>query len=109
MPSLLRPGQSAQTLVVFQNVGGTTWTGGGPNPFRLGAQNPQDNSTWGQNRVELPYDVAPGEEVEFQFPVAAPTTPGTYHFQWRMVQDGVIWFGDFTSNIPVVVAPCCDR
>jgi Ig-like domain from next to BRCA1 gene len=105
MPSLLRPGQTAQALVAFQNVGGTTWTSGGPNPFRLGAQNPPDNSTWGQNRVELPHDVAAGDEVVFQVPVTAPTAPDTYHFQWRMVQDGVIWFGDLSTDVPVVVAP----
>jgi Ig-like domain-containing protein len=105
MPSLLRPGQTAQALVAFQNVGGTTWTSGGANPFRLGAQNPQDNSTWGLNRVELPHDVAPGDEVVFQVPITAPAAPGTYHFQWRMVQDGVIWFGDFSTDVPVVVAP----
>ena len=24
---------------------------------------------------------------------------GTYNFQWRMVQDTVGWFGDFTTNV----------
>lgn len=104
-PSPMTPGQSAQAWVRFQNLGGTTWTSGGANPFRLGAQNPQDNSTWGTNRVELPHDVAPGDEVTFSFPITAPTAPGTYHFQWRMVQELVTWFGDFSADLPVVVAP----
>jgi hypothetical protein len=103
--SPLRPGQVAQAQVTMQNLGGTTWTAAGANPFRLGAQNPQDNSTWGLNRVELPQDVAPGDEVTFSFSITAPTAPGTYHFQWRMVQELVTWFGDFTADVPIVVAP----
>jgi Ig-like domain from next to BRCA1 gene len=105
VPSPLVPGQVAQAEVTMQNLGGTTWTSTGANPFRLGAQNPQDNSTWGPNRVELPQDVAPGEEVTFRFPVTAPSAPGTYDFQWRMVQELVTWFGDFSADIPVVVSP----
>jgi hypothetical protein len=104
LSTLLTPGQATTATVRFQNVGGTSWTAGGANPFRLGSQNPQDSSTWGLNRVELPHDVPPGDEVTFQFPITAPTTPGIHHFQWRMVQDGVTWFGDFTTDIPVVVA-----
>jgi hypothetical protein len=105
VPSPLTPGQVAHAQVTMQNLGGTTWTAAGPNPFRLGAQNPQDNSTWGLNRVELPHDVAPGDEVVFTFAITAPVTPGTYHFQWRMVQELVTWFGDFTADAPIVVAP----
>ena len=105
VPSPLVPGQSAQAQVTMQNLGGTTWTSTGSNPFRLGAQNPQDNSTWGLNRVELPHDVAPGDEVTFSFPITSPAAPGTYHFQWRMVQELVTWFGDFTADVPVIVAP----
>jgi hypothetical protein len=102
--SPLTPGQSSTAVVVLQNIGGTTWVAGSANPFRLGTQNPQDNATWGRNRVELPHDVAPGDEVSFEFPITAPSTPGTYHFQWRMVQEGITWFGDFTNDVPVVVA-----
>jgi hypothetical protein len=103
--SPLRPSQVAQAQVTMQNLGGTTWTAAGANPFRLGAQNPQDNSTWALNRVELPQDVARGDEVTFSFSITAPTAPGTYHFQWRMVQELVTWFGDFTADVPIVVAP----
>jgi hypothetical protein len=105
VPSPLAPGQTAWASVTFQNLGGTTWTSGGSNPFRLGAQNPQDSSTWGLNRIELPHDVAPGDEVTFSFPITSPAAPGTYHFQWRMVQELVTWFGDFSADVPVVVAP----
>jgi hypothetical protein len=101
--SPLLPGTVVSTTLTFENIGGTTWTSGGANPFRLGAQNPQDNTTWGTNRVELPHDVAPGEQVSFPMQLTAPTTPGTYHFAWRMVQEGITWFGDTSPDIPVVV------
>jgi hypothetical protein len=105
VPSPLTPGQVVQAEVTMQNLGGTTWTAGGSNPFRLGSQNPQDNSIWGLNGVEVPHDVAPGDEVTFYFTVTAPSVPGTYHFQWRMVQELVTWFGDVTADVPIVVAP----
>jgi Ig-like domain from next to BRCA1 gene len=103
--SPLVPGQSAYASVTMQNLGGTTWTSTVANPFRLGSQNPPDNSTWGFNRVELPHDVAPGDEVTFDFWVTAPATAGRYSFQWRMLQEGITWFGGSTIDQPVVVAP----
>ncbi len=103
VPSSMMAGQSYDVSVTMRNTGTTTWTSGGPNPYRLGAQNPQDNSAWGTNRVELPSEVPPGAQVTFNFPVTAPTTPGRYDFQWRMVQELVEWFGDFTINVSVDV------
>src|SRR5437763_8467932 len=85
----------------MRNTGGTTWTTAGW--YNLGSQNPQDNFTWGMARVGLPGSVAPNSEVTFNFNVTAPSTPGTYNFQWRMVQDAVEWFGDFTTNATVSV------
>jgi hypothetical protein len=35
----------------------------------------------------------PGQNVTFNFNVTAPSTPGMYNFQWKMVQDFVEWFG----------------
>ncbi|MDO8682740.1 MAG: glycosyl hydrolase, partial [Armatimonadota bacterium] len=48
---------------------------------------------------------APGQQKTFTFIVTAPSTAGTYNFQWRMVQDGVQWFGDLTPNVAVTVIP----
>jgi Ig-like domain from next to BRCA1 gene len=101
----LVPGQTVNVQVVMQNLGGTTWTASGANPFRLGSQNPQDNATWGLQRVNVQGTVAPGAEATFNFQITAPTAPGTYNLQWRMVQEMVNWFGDFTRSIPIVVQP----
>jgi hypothetical protein len=101
--SPLVPGQASNVSVTLQNIGGTTWTSQANNPFRLGSQNPQDNTTWGLARVDVPSNVAPGDEVTFNFAITAPPAPGTYNFQWRMVEELVSWFGDTTPNVPVVV------
>src|SRR5947207_10662850 len=82
--------------VTVRNDGSETWTDAGL--YRLGSQNPQDNGTWGTGRGALPGPVAPGDQVTFNFNVTAPSTPGSYNFPWRMVQDGVEWFGDYTPN-----------
>ncbi|MGZ5676936.1 MAG: NBR1-Ig-like domain-containing protein, partial [Usitatibacter sp.] len=99
VPSVMEPGQTYPVSVTMQNTGNVTWNAGAL--YRLGAQNPQDNSTWGMLRVELPNPVAPGASVTFNFNVTAPSTVGTYNFQWRMVEDLVEWFGDYTPNVAV--------
>jgi hypothetical protein len=101
VPSTMVAGQRYTVSVRMKNIGGTTWTAA--EGYRLGSQNPQDNLTWGLHRVGLPASVAPGGEVTFNFTVIAPSTPGTYNFQWRMVQDGVGWFGDPTPSVAVNV------
>ena len=101
-------GLSYLVSVTMQNNGSNTWTQA--DNYHLGSQNPQDNFTWGLNRVDLPASVPPGGQVTFSFYVTAPYNAGTYNFQWRMVQDGVEWFGDFTPNtqISVFANPSCD-
>jgi RHS repeat-associated protein len=102
VPTSMTPGQSYAVSVTLQNTGNTTWSSG--NYFKLGTQNPQDNTTWtGLTRVALPYSVAPGQNVTFSFNVTAPSTDGMYNFQWRMVQDLVEWFGAQTPNVAIAV------
>ncbi len=96
-------GQSYAVSVQMQNTGTATWTTA--DNYRLGSQNPSDNVTWGTGRATLPGSIAPGQSATFSFNVTAPTTPGTYNFQWRMVQDGVAWFGPATTNVAIQVAP----
>jgi RHS repeat-associated protein len=93
------PGQVYPASVTMQNMGGTTWTAGS---YFLGSENPQANTTWGLNRVELAAPVAPGANATFNFNVTAPSTVGTHNFQWRMVQDSTR-FGAFTTNVAVSV------
>jgi hypothetical protein len=96
----LKTGQKYNVSVTMRNTGTTTWTAA--NNYRLGSRNPQDNTTWGLSRVNLPASVAPGATVTFNFSVTSPAR-GDYNFQWMMVHDGVGWFGALTPNVVLKV------
>ncbi|HWS99997.1 MAG TPA: NBR1-Ig-like domain-containing protein [Pyrinomonadaceae bacterium] len=106
----MEAGQVYNVSVTMTNNGSATWTIN--EGYKLGSQNPQDNGTWGTGRVNVPDGVAvpPGSSHTFNFYVTAPSFPGTYNFQWRMLQEGVEWFGDYTPNllIDVVSSSSCD-
>lgn len=104
LPTTMTAGNNYTVSVTMQNIGTTTWTPGAA--YRLGSQNLQDNMLWLKttNRVNLQVSsVPPSDSVTFSFTVTAPSTAGSYNFQWRMVQDGVEWFGDSTPNVVVTV------
>jgi len=109
-PSTMAPGSTAYVTVTIRNSGTTTWYPGMANPYRLGSQNPQDNTTWGVGRVELGSTVAPGGNAVFGFTITAPSTPGNYAFGWGMLREGMYWFGgNIASSITVAVpAPVYD-
>lgn len=106
VPTRIHPGESFPvSITLHNNSNTTTWPWG--SDYRLGAQNWQDNTTWGGgawNRVNLPYSVPPQQNVTFSFWATAPSTPGWYNFQWQMVHDGVAWFGDYTTNVVILVS-----
>jgi len=102
VPQTMTAGQSYSVSVTFKNTGSNTWTTA--SHYSLGYQTWQVDSPWGFDRIGLPYSVQSGAEVTFNFTVTAPSTTGTFNFQWRMVQDGVEWFGDSTPNVAVTVS-----
>ena len=99
VPASMITGRKYTVSVTMRNAGITTWTSGGANPFRLGANG--DLGTWGSTRRELPGPVSPGGEVTFSFEVTAPAA-GAHRFQWRMLKELVEWFGELT-DVPVLV------
>lgn len=103
VPSVMNPGQTYPVSVTFQNVGSTPWTSAGG--YQLGSQNPRDNTTWGLSRVAMsPNDsIAPLQSKTFNFNVTAPTTPGTYNFQWQMLTSSEGWFGQLSTNVSITV------
>jgi len=104
VPISVSPGESYNISVTFKNTGTKTWTSG--NLYRLGTQNPSDNTIWIQtNRVALPHNVAPDDEVTFNITITAPSNEGIYALQWRMVQDGVEWFGQMSEVVYYVINP----
>jgi parallel beta-helix repeat protein len=112
VPSTMTVGEQRTVTVTMKNTGTATWTRSGN--YRLGSQNPQDNLTWGIRRVLLPStdSIPQGQQKSFTFTITAPSTAGSYNFQWRMVHELVKWFGDFTPNRviqvtqPVIVTLC---
>src|SRR3989344_3744687 len=101
VPTTMYTGQQYSVSVTMQNTGYNTWTAA--SNFNLGSQNPQDNTTWVSSaRVPVSGGIGPGAQTTFSFTVTAPAV-GTHNFQWRMVRDGVTWFGDYSTNVVVSV------
>jgi hypothetical protein len=101
VPAEMAPDQNYTVSVRMRNTGTATWTAA--ESYRIGSLNPIDNDTWGFRRVVVPAAIAPGAEATFTFALKAPRMPGEYNFQWRMVQEGVEWFGDETPNVSIAV------
>jgi Calx-beta domain len=107
LPATMNAGQTAQASITMRNMGTTTWTKA--SGFQLGSQNPQNNLTWGLNRVPLlDSDSIPRlSEKTFSFPVTAPMSTGVKNFQWQMVQNST-FFGQQSSNqVVTVTIPAC--
>jgi hypothetical protein len=102
-PSSVTPGQVFSATIAMQNTGTNTWTTA--NSYKLGAQNPQDNTNWNASaRVPLPSTTAPGSTATFSANFTAPSTVGTYNFDWKMVQEFVQWYGATCSKSITVAA-----
>jgi hypothetical protein len=110
VPAVMYAGHTYNVSVTMQNVGSMTWTAA--QSFRLGSQHPQDNGTWGFNRVFLAANdtIAPGGTKTFSFAVTAPAAPGQYYFQWQMLREAVSWFGtksnDTSITLPTTTEIC---
>jgi hypothetical protein len=102
VPPQMAADGSYTVSIRMRNTGAAAWTP--TETYRIGSLNPIDNEVWGFRRVAVPGVIAPGTEATFTFALKAPRTPGEYNFQWRMVQDGVEWFGEETPNVLVTVA-----
>ena len=103
-PDSVAAEQPFNASVTMNNNGTKPWTTDAT-PHRLGSQNPQDNLRWGLNRISLPWQpVNPGQSVTFSFSATAPSSPGTYSFDWKMVEDGIEWFGA-TCQKTITVTP----
>jgi len=105
VPANMLAGKNYVVSITMRNTGTTKWNRSAN--YRLGSQNPRDNLIWSISRVELENldEIAPGQTKTFNFSIKAPSTIGTYNFSWRMVQEKIEWFGDFTPNIIVTVIP----
>jgi len=98
IPVSMIPGQTATVHITFRNRG-VLWNDA--RSFRLGAVGNSDPFTT-TTRYNVGAEIAPGATKTFTLTLTAPGTPGTYTTDWRMVRDGVTWFGDtLTVNVNV--------
>lgn len=93
IPATMEQGRTYDVSVTFRNRG-VLWTT--TRAFRLGAVDDSDPFT-AFNRVDISGEVAPGATYTFSFQMLAPA-PGDYVTDWRMVRDGVTWFGATASK-----------
>ena len=111
-PSSMAAGSTAVAWAEYVNDGTATW---GHAATRLGTSSPQDRSSpfynagnWiGANRpTEVDQSsVTTGQVGRFTFILLAPSTPGTYVEHFRLVEEGVTWFGpEVTWTITVTAA-----
>ena len=102
VPTNVQPGQVFLSNLQFRNTGTTTWSGVA---YFFASQNPSLNQTWGGNGVNLNgFVAAPGQVLSVDFTATAPTTPGTYNFQWQMYQNGGAgFFGQMSTNVSIQV------
>ncbi|WP_373924723.1 RHS repeat-associated core domain-containing protein [Duganella sp. CY15W] len=104
VPVSMYAGEPTTVTIKMANTGTTTWVPDGQNPYRLGAQSPQDNQLFrSSGRANLKSAVAPGEVGVFAFTVTPPRKAGTYKFQWKMLREFVEWFGESTPAIDITV------
>ena len=101
VPSKIAAGHAATVTVTMENTGTTTWTSLGG--YGLAFRSPQSKDTWGLRRAPLPGSVSPGETVDFEFPITAPETTGSYTFSWQMVRDPGMRFGSDTGLLTIQV------
>ncbi len=99
-PARLRAGERRALSVVVRNAGRGKWPalGGAGQNFRLFLGNHWLDTSGrvivnDDGRSSLPYDLAPGDEIELLLTVTAPPSAGEYTLEVDLLQEGVSWFG----------------
>ena len=99
-PRTMTTGERSEADITLRNTGNTTWTRAG---YHLGDVAADDPFTT-LKRAACANDarVAPNETCRVRLTLTAPSRPGTYVSNWRMVYDGAGWFGDTIARTIVV-------
>jgi hypothetical protein len=103
VPPTVQPGQQFFATLRWMNTGSQSWdpqTG-----FKLGSQNPTDNSTWGGTSVVPASGITqPTQQMDLLFQAVAPQSNGIYNFQWQTWKQDVGYFGQRSANLAVIVS-----
>jgi N-acetylmuramoyl-L-alanine amidase len=89
IPTGMNPGATATVHITFRNRG-VLWND--TRGFQLGAVGDSDPFT-ATTRYNVGSEIGPNTTKTFTLTFTAPTTPGTYVTDWRMLRSGVTWFG----------------
>lgn len=101
IPSTMVVGEFYNVSITLKNEGSKTWL---KNKVRLGTKNPDNNTIWGTNRLDLPYDVAPGQTVTVQAVLGTPSSEsGVYPIQVQLIVDEQYWIGSPSQLVNVTV------
>src|SRR3989338_5818639 len=86
LPATMTAGETRSVTVPMINKGTNTWNAA--NSYRLGSTTPDNNWVWGLARVAMASgaNIVTNQQYSFTFSIKAPTTPGTYTSNWRMVK-----------------------
>ncbi len=105
LPTALACGESFEAAITVRNEGSADWTREAG--FKLGALDDSDPLYEDGVRVWLEDDdlVTPGDEHTFEFTLTAPDEAGVYRTDWRMVHEGVRWFGPSAASDVAVACP----
>lgn len=103
VPTSVGPGRTFTASVTMKNVGNLDW----PGSFNLVSQNPRGNANWGVASIPLGATLLTSQSKTFSSTFTAPTTPGTYNFQWRM--DNGAGFGQYSPNVVITVSADASR
>ena len=103
-PTNMIAGQTNHCTVYVRNTGFDLWTSS--NNYKFG-QADTDTEIFGpgrydfndsENETDLYLGIFKGRPVKFDVEVVAPNYSGIYETHWRMVQEGVAWFGEEITN-----------
>ncbi|RLF38741.1 MAG: hypothetical protein DRN00_03490, partial [Thermoplasmata archaeon] len=101
-PDSLYTGQEYKGYITMKNTGRIRWNSN----FKLMSMNPPGNKRWGvSEKPSSPVD--PDYSYTFELNITAPSLPGDYPFEWRMVDDKGRVFGQTCKKIITVEEPQC--
>lgn len=97
IPESMGKNQVYTCTMKVKNTGATVWEKDGENPYFLSYHwidlDTKETVVFDGERTYLPVDkVDPGEEVEIELEIVAPSESGNYVLQVDMVHEGITWF-----------------
>jgi hypothetical protein len=109
VPTTMAIGETYNVIITVRNNGTTTWSpsstvdiGG----YKLALVDQGDNNRntgyWGVTEAPVTKSIEPGETATFELKITAPSSAGSYPFQWVM-KHGDVPFGEYSKEVMINV------